>query len=234
MSIPYFPMYPTDFEADTSHLTLLEDGVYNRLLRLCWMTPGCSIPADEEWVMRRLRARTDDEKEAVRTVLSEFFQTQNNRWVNHRLTVEYSKAKAFRDKQSENGKKGGRPCKSLKTNETGERVGKAKKSPPEPEPEPNISIVRFDEFWGVYPHRDGVKRNKKGARQKYVKAVKSGVAEDVLISAAKAAHRDKRVIEGYARDPVTWLNQEGWSDEISAPSNSSQQIEKYRRLAGGK
>ncbi|MCP5097247.1 MAG: YdaU family protein, partial [Chloroflexi bacterium] len=36
MSLPYFPMYPTDFEADTSHLTLEEDGAYNRLLRLMW------------------------------------------------------------------------------------------------------------------------------------------------------------------------------------------------------
>jgi uncharacterized protein YdaU (DUF1376 family) len=53
MSLPYFPMYPSDFEAKTSHLTLLEDGAYNRLLRLCWMTPGCSIPADEAWIMRR-------------------------------------------------------------------------------------------------------------------------------------------------------------------------------------
>ena len=32
--LPYFPLYPTDFEADTSHLTLEEDGAYNRLLRL--------------------------------------------------------------------------------------------------------------------------------------------------------------------------------------------------------
>jgi uncharacterized protein YdaU (DUF1376 family) len=31
MSLPYFPMYPTDFEAKTSHLTLAEDGAYNRL-----------------------------------------------------------------------------------------------------------------------------------------------------------------------------------------------------------
>ena len=55
MSLPYFPMYPSDFEAKTSHLTLEEDGAYNRLLRLCWMTPGASIPDDDAWIMRRMR-----------------------------------------------------------------------------------------------------------------------------------------------------------------------------------
>lgn len=51
MSLPYFPMFPTDFEAKTSHLTLAEDGAYNRLLRLMWMTPGCSLPDDDAWIM---------------------------------------------------------------------------------------------------------------------------------------------------------------------------------------
>lgn len=79
MSLPYFNLYPTVFEADTSHLTLAEDGAYNRLLRLCWMTPGCSLPDDEAWIMRRMRARTEEEQEAVRVVLGEFFTASGGR-----------------------------------------------------------------------------------------------------------------------------------------------------------
>ena len=71
MSLPYFPMYPTDFEADTSHLSMAEDGAYNRLLRICWMTPGCTMPTDEAWIMRRVRAQSDEDREAVKIVLSE-------------------------------------------------------------------------------------------------------------------------------------------------------------------
>jgi len=61
MSMPYFPMFPTDFEADTSHLTLAEDGAYNRLLRLVWMSPGCSLPDDDAWILRRMRCHSDEE-----------------------------------------------------------------------------------------------------------------------------------------------------------------------------
>lgn len=86
MSLPYFPLYPTDFDGKTAHLTLLEDGAYNRLLRLCWKTPGCTMPADEAWVMRRARAHTDEEKAAVRAVLSEFFTVENGRYSSQVLT----------------------------------------------------------------------------------------------------------------------------------------------------
>ena len=88
MSLPYFPMYPTDFEAKTSHLSIAEDGAYNRLLRICWMTPGCSMPADEAWIMRRARAVSEADQEAVRAILSEFFTIEKGRYSNARLTRE--------------------------------------------------------------------------------------------------------------------------------------------------
>lgn len=125
MSVPYYRFYPTDFEADTAHLTLVEDGAYNRLLRLCWMTPGCSLPDDEAWIFRRCRARTDEEKEAIRVVLDEFFQRENQRVFNKRLSGEFDHTQRRRDVASENGAKGGRPAKALKTNETGKPNGLA-------------------------------------------------------------------------------------------------------------
>lgn len=117
MSLPYFPLYPADFEADTSHLTMLEDGAYNRLLRLCWMTAGCSLPDDEEWIMRRARARSEEEREAVRVVLAEFFVKRRKRVLNKRLYEEHNRAKNRSAKLRENGSKGGRPRKALKENE---------------------------------------------------------------------------------------------------------------------
>lgn len=120
MSLAYFPLYPADFEADTSHLTLVEDGAYNRLLRLCWMTPGCSLPDDETWIFRRMRARDDAEKEAIRTVLNEFFKREKARVFNPRLS-DISRETEIKSKVArENGKKGGRPRKSLKDKETEE------------------------------------------------------------------------------------------------------------------
>lgn len=117
MSVPYFRFYPTDYDADTSHLTLLEDGVYSRLLRVCWMTPGCSIPDDEAWIFRRLRVRSDEEKQAVRSVLNEFFRRSEGRIFNDRLTREFEQAAERQEVASENGKKSAAKKSSLKTND---------------------------------------------------------------------------------------------------------------------
>ena len=97
-------------------------------------------------------------------------------------------------------------------------------APDAPEPsgtvnEPSVKVAkatlcvrRFSEFWDAYPHRDG-KRNRKGAEAKYRAAVKRGIPEQTIIDGARAAHHDRRVRTGYARDPTTWLNQEGWTDQ---------------------
>lgn len=134
MSLPYFPLFVTDFEADTSHLTMTEDGAYNRLLRLCWMTPGCSIPNDEAWIFRRMRARDDAEKEAIRTVLSEFFRVENGRLFSPRLRREALLSEERHSRRVEAGRLGGRKSKSLETQETKPSNAKAKPKQPEPEP----------------------------------------------------------------------------------------------------
>jgi uncharacterized protein YdaU (DUF1376 family) len=113
---------------------MIEDGAYNRLLRLCWMTPGCTIPADHEWIMRRARARTDDERAAVLAVLGEFFTTDNGRVRNNRLHREAMLAEASHSKRVDAGRKGGRSAKALKPNEIASSNVKAKPKQPEPEP----------------------------------------------------------------------------------------------------
>ena len=116
MSLPYFPMYPSDYEAKTSHLTIAEDGAYFRLLRLCWMTAGCSLPDDDAWIMRRARAFSDDEKQAVKAVLDEFFTLKNGRWINERLAQEFKDAENKYEKRKMAGRKGG-SVKYLKSND---------------------------------------------------------------------------------------------------------------------
>jgi uncharacterized protein YdaU (DUF1376 family) len=130
-------MYPTDFEAKTSHLTLAEDGAYNRLIRLCWMTPGCSLPDDEAWIMRRARAMTDDDKQAVRTILAEFFTSENGRLSNARIAREWAAANEAHSKRKDAGAKGGK-AKALNLHESKPSNAVAMPKQPEPEPEPDI------------------------------------------------------------------------------------------------
>lgn len=138
MSLPYFPLYPTDFEADTSHLTLEEDGAYNRLLRLSWMTPGCSLPDDPAWITRRMRIDAATFDRVVAPLLAEFFYRQSGRIKNRKLTSIHDETNEKHTRRVEAGKKGGRPTKSLQSRDKTETNAKALPKQPEPEPEPEL------------------------------------------------------------------------------------------------
>jgi uncharacterized protein YdaU (DUF1376 family) len=137
VSLPYFNLYPADFEADTSHLTLAEDGAYNRLLRLMWMTPGCSLPDDDAWIMRRMRASAEDYETVVKPILAEFFVRRNGRVTNARLRREFENAGETYKARSAAGKKGGRQkAFDKKANDAKAGLSWEKAGPKQPEPEP--------------------------------------------------------------------------------------------------
>lgn len=68
----YFEHHIGDYAAATSHLSLVEDAVYSRMLRRYYLTEA-PLPADWAQVARLVGARADDELEAVKVVLAEFF-----------------------------------------------------------------------------------------------------------------------------------------------------------------
>ena len=250
MSLPYFPMFPSDFEAKTSHLTMAEDGAYNRLLRICWMTPGCSMPADEAWIMRRARAFTEADKEAVRSVLAEFFKAENGRFSNARLTKEWLAANEAHDKRKTAGAKGGK-AKALKINDNTPSNAKAMLKQPEPEPEVKRETGKpvscapvaqslpepegFEDFWAQYPHRNGARKGKEAARKAWAKAIRARASPDQIIAGAMRYAGDRQVQQGFAKDPATWINARGWEDEIeqSGFGDSAHGFPADRSRAGG-
>lgn len=219
MSLPYFPMYPADFEADTSHLTLEEDGAYNRLLRLCWMTPGCSLPDDHTWITRRMRIDAATFDRVVLPLLAEFFRRGNGRVSSPRLTAVHGESIEKHTRRVEAGKKGGRPAKALFLNETGKSNAKAMPKQPEPEPDKkkesgkplSVRSEHFEAFWASYPPKGKV--GKKAATTKFEAAMKSGVPPDRIISAALAYAASETVLRGYVKHAATWINQGCWDDD---------------------
>lgn len=135
MSLPYFPMFPADFDADTGHLTLAEDGAYNRLLRLQWRAPGCKLPADMEWIFRKAKAVTEADRAVIASIIAEFFTTKGGKIFSARLLKEWVKSDVAHSKRVSAGKKGG-DAKALKSKETASSNAKAMLKQPEPEPEP--------------------------------------------------------------------------------------------------
>jgi biotin operon repressor len=73
---------------------------------------------------------------------------------------------------------------------------------------------RFEEFWSQYPHRNGAKKGKEAALKAWRKAIRARASPQQIITGALRYATDRQVIDGYAKDPATWLNGKGWDDEI--------------------
>lgn len=68
----YYSHHIGDYAAHTSHLSLLEHGVYRRLLDIYYLNEA-PFANDINAICRKVGARTDDEKLAIDAILSEFF-----------------------------------------------------------------------------------------------------------------------------------------------------------------
>ena len=99
-----------DFMRDTVHLTALEECFYRRALDFYYLNEG-PLPKETQSVFRRLRALTDEEKQAVLNVLNDFFTEEDDGFHNKRCDSEIAGYKENVQKNRENGKKGGRPPK---------------------------------------------------------------------------------------------------------------------------
>ena len=227
MSLPYFPMFPTDFEAKTSHLTLAEDGAYNRLLRLTWMTPGCSIPADRTWVYRRMRAHTEADQAVIEAVISEFFDEADGRLSNARLTKEWLGANASHERRKNAGSKGGK-AKALKTNETASSNATAMLKQPEPEPEPierdkSLSkahaMKTVEAIWSKLPKRKRSLTSKAKLLKPVSQLLKAGHDAERILTAVSRCYSEPRHTEDdgqYAPAVYSWLVDGVWENYAAA------------------
>ena len=104
----FYKRHIGDYIKATAHLSLLEHGIYNRLLDV-YYTRESGIP--EEQAARLIGARSPAEKAALQSVLSEFFQLVDGEWRQSRCDEEIAAANEKAERNREVGKKGGRPRK---------------------------------------------------------------------------------------------------------------------------
>jgi hypothetical protein len=71
------------------------------------------------------------------------------------------------------------------------------------------TIVRFDDFWNIYPPVR--KTNKKGCLEKW-KAKDLDLIADKVISYVKTMKETKQWKDGFVPSPLTIINQERWED----------------------
>lgn len=104
MKDPAFPFYAQDFLVGTLHMTCEETGAYIKLLAYQWVNLG--IPK------QRVGIIIGTGWENIWLSVREKFVEKNGVFYNERLELEREKRTRFKQKQSENGKKGGRPKKN--------------------------------------------------------------------------------------------------------------------------
>lgn len=78
-----------DYRKDTSHLSLLEHGIYRQLLDTYYISE-CPLPSDHAKLMRSHSIRTADEKQALLNVLQDFFVLTDDGYIQDRCDKEIS------------------------------------------------------------------------------------------------------------------------------------------------
>lgn len=91
----YYSHHLGDYLRDTSHLSILEDGAYRRLLDIYYIREQ-PLPADMKECCKLARASSKAEREAVSYVLRQFFECTADGYRQHRADDEIAR---YADKQ---------------------------------------------------------------------------------------------------------------------------------------
>lgn len=129
----YYSFHIGDYLSATAHLSIIEHGAYRRLLDIYYIHES-PLPNDVKQIYRLVGARSKEEREAVDSVLAEFFQSTPEGFRHDRCDHEI----ALCNKNRANGKKGGRPSKNQNPKETQtETQPEPKANPKETQSKPN-------------------------------------------------------------------------------------------------
>lgn len=112
----YYKRHIGDYMKDASHLSLLEHGVFMRLLDV-YYTREAAIPADQ--AARLVGARSKEEREALQVVVGEFFKLVDGAYVQARCDREILAMQAKQETNRVIGQRGGRPKKKPTDNPDG-------------------------------------------------------------------------------------------------------------------
>jgi len=85
-----------------------------------------------------------------------------------------------------------------------------KDEPNKPPISPKGGSERFEEFWSLYP----VKEAKKTCAQKWKRLGLYNKADEIIEKVGLQLLNDRKWVAGFAPNPLTYINQERWNDEL--------------------
>ncbi len=233
----YYQFNIGNYRSDTTHLTLLEHGIYRTLLDNYYLNES-QINGDLRQIMRQISAKSDNEKKALENILADFFYKTNEGYKHDGcekvLTKTYEKSDSARasanvrwDRQKEKTellKQNIADANALRQQCEADANGMLpntynllpKTQNLKPKDQDTCAIARFDDFWQVYP----VKRDKKKAKAAWLRKKLNGNSTFIINDVINRQQLDPQWIKGYIPLPTTYINGERWDDEI----NYKQQI----------
>jgi uncharacterized protein YdaU (DUF1376 family) len=206
----YYQHNIADYRKDTSHLTLLEHGAYRQLLDQYYLNEQ-PLSLDEIKIFRLLSAKTTEEKNAIKSVLGDFFTQTEAGYIHRRCEIEIQTFHSKSEVASKSAKvrwQCERNANAMPTHS--ERNANHKPLTINHKPLTNIDIHDdFERFWNAYP--------KKVGRQAALKAwnkTKLNI-EEVLIALDWQKETDQWYKNGgqFIPNPATWINQGRYMDE---------------------
>ena len=212
---PAFQFYASDFLTDTQSWEAIEVGIYIRLLSNQWVNG--SLPNDLKRLSRIAGCDFEEIKKAW-VILGYKFSVQNgNELMNDKLEYVREEQHRFREKQHQNGIKGGRPLKTeTQTKPKNNPTVNPNKTQTETQTKPlhtsssNKEIIKkdFELFWSKYP--------KKVAKEDCVKMFQKLSQDDInkILKTIDDFVRYKPFETYIHPNPKTYLNQRRWDDVI--------------------
>lgn len=105
------PLWTDAYIADTTHLDLDHHGAYFLLLMKAWREAGDQPPSlpDDDMFLRNSLSITQKKWASLKPYIMAFWELEDGRWTQKKLTQAWKTDQDFRVRQAENGTKGGRP-----------------------------------------------------------------------------------------------------------------------------
>lgn len=177
----YYQFNIADYRKDTAHLTPIEHYIYRTLIDWYYLDESL-IPKETQSVMRRLRLGTDQEAEALKNVLSDFFIETENGFLHQRIEFDIDAYHRNSEKNRENGKKGGRP-----------------KSTPEPEKTQSVILANPNES-EINPNHKPITNNHKPVLKEKINKKEN---TDLFFDVTDQTQSDFKKLRSAKKAPIT-------------------------------
>lgn len=236
-----------DYAQATAHLSFVEDAAYSRLLRKYYAEER-PIPGEIKAACRLVGARTKEEKEAVETILEEFFQldAEDGVWRNKRADEEISRANAQaeinqRIAEEREARKRARLAndkstnRSLTGNESLDDTCNDKSTNRQPSQTPDTrhqtkaesnaieqrAARKTAERFPEFWTVYPVKKGRADAEAKWRAKGYDAIADQIIADVKRRMVEDRQWRDGFIPHGSTYVNGRGWEDAIEPVRGSS-------------